>query len=115
MTPSPLEQPTARFGRLCLIWILPCLFVVGCGVRHIRPHTPRERNFRPGDYQQAPQPVSEGSLWHDSSVSLLADFRATRVGDLVTIRIDESPRAEGDARVVGPYLFRSLNYGTHGR
>jgi len=81
------------------VLVVACAVGLGCArPQHIRPHTPRERDFQAGDYQSAPQPVSEGSLWHDSSVSLFADFRATRVGDLVTIRIDESPRAAGDAR-----------------
>ncbi|MDD9965675.1 MAG: flagellar basal body L-ring protein FlgH [Myxococcales bacterium] len=68
-----------------------------CGPAHIAPHTPRHRDYRPGAYERAPREVSPGSLWQDSSRSLVADFRASRVGDLVTIRVDESPQAAGDA------------------
>jgi flagellar L-ring protein FlgH len=73
------------------------LFALGCGVQHIRPHTARHRKYDVGEYERAPKPVSNGSLWQDASRSLVADFRASRVGDLVTIRVDESPEAEGDA------------------
>ena len=36
-------------------------------------------------------------MWHDSTANGFPDFRASRVGDLVMIRIDESPEAAGDA------------------
>jgi flagellar L-ring protein precursor FlgH len=55
------------------------------------------RDYQPGEYGDSPNPVSEGSLWLESSRGLFADFRASRVGDIVTIRIDESARAAGDA------------------
>jgi flagellar L-ring protein FlgH len=69
----------------------------GCGVSHIEGFTPRKREYRAGAYEKAPLPVSDGSLWQESSRSLVADFRASRVGDLVMVRIDESPKAQGDA------------------
>ncbi|MCB9623953.1 MAG: flagellar basal body L-ring protein FlgH [Sandaracinus sp.] len=69
----------------------------GCGVHHIEPYAPRERQYDVGEYEDAPEAVSEGSLWLESSRGLFADFRASRVGDLVTIDIDESARASGDA------------------
>jgi flagellar L-ring protein precursor FlgH len=77
-----------------------CLFLVaadGCGVQHIETFSPRQRNYRAGAYERAPSAVSNGSLWQDSSRSLVADFRASRVGDLVMVRVDESPEAKGDA------------------
>lgn len=71
---------------------------VGCGgTQHIRPHTARHREYEPGAYEQASTSVSEGSLWQDGSRGLFADFRAGRVGDLVTVRIDEDPHAMGGA------------------
>ena len=73
------------------------LLLSGCGVKHIRPDQPRKRNYKVGEYEAAPSRVSEGSMWQDASRSLVADFRAGRVGDLVTIRVDESPKAQGDA------------------
>ncbi len=69
-----------------------------CGeVQHIRSHTPRRREYDPGDYAEATAATSSGSLWQESSRGLFADFRAAQVGDLVTVRIDENPRAIGDA------------------
>jgi flagellar L-ring protein precursor FlgH len=82
---------------LRLTGLLWALLPVGCGVQHIRPYTPRQRNYQAGKYEASPTRVSDGSLWQDASRSLVADFRAGRVGDLVTIRVDESPKAQGDA------------------
>lgn len=71
--------------------------VTACGPTHISPHTAREREYEVGEYEREPTPVSSGSLWLESSRGLFADFRASRVGDLVTIRIDESVAANGNA------------------
>jgi flagellar L-ring protein precursor FlgH len=70
---------------------------LGCGVSHIQTFTPRQRDYKTGAYEKAPKAVSSGSLWQESSRSLVADFRASRVGDLVMVMIDESPNAKGDA------------------
>ncbi|MDD9933617.1 MAG: flagellar basal body L-ring protein FlgH [Myxococcales bacterium] len=87
----------SRLARNGLLATLLLALLPACGPQHIRPHKPRQRNYEPGPYERAPHQVSEGSLWQDSSRSLVADFRAGRVGDLVTIRVDESPKAQGDA------------------
>ena len=71
--------------------------VVGCGPQHIRPHTERVRNYEVGDYGDRGVPVSEGSLWEEGGRGLFADFRAAAVGDVLTIQIDETPKAQGDA------------------
>jgi flagellar L-ring protein FlgH len=72
--------------------------IVGCGeTQHIRPHVARHREYEPGPYDADPTAVSSGSLWRDTSRGLFADFRAAHTGDLVTIAIDENPRATGDA------------------
>lgn len=83
--------------RGTLLVTLGALSLSACGPAHVAPHVKRHRNYEPGEYEQAPQGVSAGSLWQDSSRSLVADFRASRVGDLVTIRVNESPKAAGDA------------------
>ena len=82
----------ATFGLLGVAMV-----AVACGPRHIEPYLERHRDYSEGDYEDAPEPVSSGSLWTSSSRGLFADFRASRVGDIVTIRIDESARASGDA------------------
>lgn len=80
-----------------LPWGLTVL-LVGCAAQsHIRDYTPRRRDYDPGPYEDASHPVSSGSLWQDRSRGLFADFRANQVGDLVTIMVDENPRAIGDA------------------
>ena len=77
-------------------WLaLACLSA--CGVEHIHAFVPRHRKYQAGEYEASPKAASAGSTWQDASRSLVADFRAGRVGDLVTIRVDESPQAQGDA------------------
>jgi flagellar L-ring protein precursor FlgH len=89
MKPAFLQRMAA-----CLILGLSTL---SCGVEHIHAFKPRTRDYRPGAYETAPKSVSEGSLWQEGSRSLVADFRASRVGDLVTIKVDESPDASNNA------------------
>lgn len=81
---------------LCLV-LVGSLVLPACGPQHIRPHTVRKRQYDAGDFEAAPRQISEGSMWQDTSRSLVADFRANNVGDLVTIVVDESPKASGDA------------------
>lgn len=64
----------------------------------------------------APQPLSEGSLWRDRP--LVADLRAFRVNDLVTLKISESTNAiskadvttnrAGSNKLSAPNLFSTL-------
>jgi len=57
----------------------------------------KERKYKVGKYETGLEPVNNGSLWPENGRGLFADFRAFRVGDLVTIRLDESSRAAGDS------------------
>jgi len=82
-------------SRFCLLVIAPCL--TACAAQHIQTFKPRQRDYKIGRYEKGPTAVSSGSIWQEGSRSLVADFRASHVGDLVTIRIDESPNAAGDA------------------
>lgn len=79
--------------------VLPlALMLIGCYPQsHIREYAPRQRTYEPGPYEEEAVAVSGGSLWQDRSRGLFADFRAQHTGDLVTIRVDENPRAIGDA------------------
>ncbi|MEM1417960.1 MAG: flagellar basal body L-ring protein FlgH [Myxococcota bacterium] len=77
--------------------VLLALLATACGPRHIQPHSPRTRDYQPGEYEAAPVPVSSGSLWTQGNRGLFRDFRASGIGDLVTIRIDESVAASGEA------------------
>lgn len=74
------------------------LLLVGCSMprRHDPTLTAKARIPYPAE---APEqgPLSEGSLWRDSS--LVSDLRARRVNDLVTLRITESTSAISKADV----------------
>lgn len=72
-----------------------------CGTQTIGPtidtSNVKERKYKEAKYETGLEPVTSGSLWPENGRGLFADFRAYRVGDLVTIRIDESSNAAGDA------------------
>lgn len=57
----------------------------------------KERKYKEGKYETGLAPVGSGSLWPENGRGLFADFRAYRVGDLVTVNIDESSQANGDS------------------
>jgi flagellar L-ring protein FlgH len=96
-----------------LVFVLLGSALVGCGPAHIGAYVEREREYSAGPYERAARPVSEGSLWMDESRGLFADFRATSVGDILTIRIDENPRASGDAST-DMERDSSMNMGVNG-
>jgi flagellar L-ring protein precursor FlgH len=85
-------------SSIALALICLATLVAACGeVQHIRGHHARRRDYDPGQYEEQARAVSSGSLWLEGSRGLFADFRAARAGDLVTVVIDENPRATGDA------------------
>jgi len=65
----------------------------GCaaGPRHIAPYAPKERSFDAGEYE-VDRAAAAGSLYADQR-GLLEDDRASRVGDLLVIQIDERETA----------------------
>lgn len=78
---------------LALLW-------VGC-VKHIESYAPRQRDWskvetRVLENVQETQP-SPGSLFVDDGDDLFAYRRATRKGDVLTVRIDEQSLADGAA------------------
>lgn len=87
--------------------------LTACGPGHIGAYVERQREYAAGPYERAARPVSEGSLWMDESRGLFADFRATSVGDILTIRIDENPRAAGDAQTEMD-RESNMNWGVNG-
>lgn len=91
---KPRQRRLARVAGASL-----SVAVIGsaCGGAQSTIERDRKRDYKIGKYEKAPQPTSQGSLWQNSNRGLFADFRASRVGDLVTIRITESTRAQGDA------------------
>lgn len=81
--------------------VIIILMTAACGPSAIGPTVDttnvKERKYKEGKYETGLAPVTAGSLWPENGRGLFADFRAYRVGDLVTIRIDETSKAAGDA------------------
>lgn len=81
--------------------ILLCALLAGACSHAIGPEVDtsqvKERKYKEGKYETGLEPVTSGSLWPENGHGLFADFRAYRVGDLVTVRLDESSKAAGDA------------------
>ena len=76
------------------------VLTTGC-VKHIESYAPRTRDWskietKRLDDAHAPKP-SPGSLFVDDGDDLFAYRRATRTGDVVTVRIDEQSLADGEA------------------
>jgi flagellar L-ring protein FlgH len=88
-----------RAANALLILLASC--AISCEPRHIKPYTPRQRLYAPGSYAEvdgtAERTANPGSLWSSSSPSLFEDLRAARVGDILTVVIDEQSKGEGDA------------------
>jgi len=71
-----------------------------CGVQHIEPYVPRQRNYESVAEKNAAAPkVDEGSLWRADArnANLFSDYRAFREQDLVVVRIEENADAKRSA------------------
>lgn len=82
--------------KRCTLLLLASVAGTGC-VRHIYPYGPKVRTYTPPEYASADARRTAGSLWSESSPGLFEDARAQRVGDIVTVRIDERSDATRDA------------------
>lgn len=72
----------------------------GCGVAHISPYEPRQRNYiEPELDARAEADTASGSLWNRSggAGSLFTDVRAYRRGDLLMVRVEEKAAAKREA------------------
>ena len=79
-----------------------CLFtcaalMFGC-VNHIKPYTPKKREYKLPVESKAMEPQVNGSIFDTNSVAsrLMTDPRAQRVNDVVIIVIDEKASAQRD-------------------
>jgi flagellar L-ring protein FlgH len=83
-----------------LIVILAAALFSACGVQHIEPYVPRQRNYESVAEKNAAAPkVDEGSLWRADArnANLFSDYRAFREQDLVVVRIEENADAKRSA------------------
>lgn len=79
--------------------LMLALGLSSCGPPHIAPFVPRERKYIPGEYeaeQESARPTV-GSVYTEGMAGYLEDTRAVRIGDIVSIRIDERTNAKGGA------------------
>lgn len=74
------------------------LLLVAACVRHVKPYTPKVRRYEPDLYAAAEARPSQGSLYSDGAPGLFEDARARRLGDIVTVLIDESADATDEAQ-----------------
>ena len=72
------------------------LATAGC-VTHIAPYKPKHRVFDSGEYGEATK-SKNGSLYATTQRGLMEDDRASRVGDIVVIQIDERETGVRDAQ-----------------
>jgi flagellar L-ring protein precursor FlgH len=104
--------------------MLPIIVVlagIGCSIpRRHDPNLVKKPDIPLVEEAPASQALSEGSLWRDRP--FIADLRAFRVNDLVTLRITESTNAiskadvttsrDGSNKLTSPTLFGALsNFG----
>jgi flagellar L-ring protein FlgH len=71
------------------------LFAVGCA-SHIAPYHAKHRKLEQGEFGTRSKPAN-GSLYAEGAPGLYEDLNATRVGDIVVIRIDEKDLASHQA------------------
>jgi len=66
-------------------------------VRHVYPYSQKVREYEPAVYAEPDEARTEGSLWSEGAPGLFEDARARRIGDILTIRIDERSDATREA------------------
>jgi flagellar L-ring protein precursor FlgH len=78
-----------------LLGLALAILATGCA-SHIAPYKPKKRHFDPGKYGAQPT-ASAASLYAAGNSGLFEDRTASRVGDMLIIRIDERESASRDA------------------
>ena len=100
MSPSPLSptlSPARGEGGMVL---LSLVLLSACGVSHIEPYVPKQRNYEVLAEKNVAQPENnEGALWRADgrNANLFSDYRAFREQDLVVVRIEENADARRSA------------------
>jgi flagellar L-ring protein precursor FlgH len=80
-------------------FLLVASATVACGPPHVAPFTPRNRQYKAGEYAatKVDAKPKDGSLYSEAFPGFLEDTRAVRIGDVVVVRIDEQANASGNA------------------
>lgn len=90
--------------------ILFLLLATSCGVAHIDPYVPKQRDYQVlADKNTAEPENADGSLWRANArnANLFSDYRAFRELDLVVVRIEENADAK---RTADTNLSRETEY-----
>ena len=74
---------------------LVMIFSSSC-VRHVYPYKPKVREYQQDTYAAPEAGRTEGSLFGEASRGLFEDVRGHRIGDILTIRVDERSDATRD-------------------
>ncbi len=90
-----MKKKICQYCFFCMLYG-NLVLLLGC-TPHIRSYTPKVRNYKPDRYPKNAGQHPEGSLWSESSDSIFSHRRSNRIGDLVTIVIQESANATRDA------------------
>jgi len=75
-----------------VIFFITVLWGQGCALS-VHPYLAKKRDYKKDDYESILRKPELGSLYVDSSPGLFQDTRAARLGDIITIRIEESDSA----------------------
>ena len=86
----------SRRQRAAIVGLLAATIFGGC-VTHIKPYERKTRRYMADDYAAADDGRSAGSLWSDGANRLFEDQRASRVGDIIMIKVAERSDAARDA------------------
>jgi flagellar L-ring protein FlgH len=80
-------------------WILlgVAAFCLSACVQHVAPFKPKVRNYKPDKYAMSEEGQSEGGLWSDGADALFTYRRPGRIGDMVTVLIQEQANATRNA------------------
>jgi len=113
-TALPSRRRVLKASVSGLLIALAASQVLACSVTHIGEYVPKRRAYEsPVDLGAQAQTASNGSLFNSthSATYLFSDHRAMRVGDIVTVRIDEQANAKrGATTELGRESDTKLNF-----
>lgn len=78
-----------------LLVVILVLFVISCSSK--KPEYAKEFNPVPPEIGQDAKPVSAGSLYNGRPVNYFSDVKAFREGDIITIKVFENIRGQGNS------------------